>query len=439
MSQVKGGVYQRGPFWLDYVRGADGEPASTRFYIWWYDAVAGRLQRRSTRQSDVRLACDALDAHYLATHRSTEAEQAAYGVADAMADYWIEHGQHLPSAAAIKSRFAQFNQFREMEQAAGRMPSPLLPDHLDDRLLDRFRAWAITVPIVARKKDDAGNWIDGKSRPRAASTVEETVIQLKAALNFAFKARRTRYVPPLQHKTRAQVTSARTFRLSLETLGEMLDYTFRGAGNYTGHADRLLPMRRYLIAGICTLARPDAIFDMSVKAEREQWMQNERRFALNPSGRIQTKKVRPIVPVVDVLHSWLSATDEWFVCKERKRFDEKQQVDVIEQIGVGAVRSAWDGMREQFSIPEGFGPKLVRHSMSTILANRKVDLVELEIAMGHRAIKKTTSHYVIFDPDYLSSIRDGIEDVVSDLTRMAGPALHAKLTQGAENVAVLRA
>ena len=77
--------------------------------------------------------------------------------------------------------------------------------------------------------------------------------------------------------------------------------------------------------------------------------------------------------------------------------------------------------------------------MSTILANRKVDLVELEITLGHRPLSKTISRYAIFDPSYLSTIRTGLEDVISDLTRKAGAGLHANLTQGSDNVAVLRA
>lgn len=439
MSTVKGGVYQRGPYWLDYVRKSDGEPASDRWYIWWYDAAAGRQQRRSTRQSDVRLACDALDAHYLATHTATNADQAAYGVAEAMADYWIEKGQHLPSAAAIKSRFALFNRFRQIEQEAGRLPTPLLPDHLDNNLLDRFRKWGIADPLIARRKNEAGEWVDGKVRTRAPSTVEEAVIQLKAALNYAFNQRRTKYVPPLAHKTRDQVTPERTYRLSVAAIGELLDYTMSGAGNYAGHADRLLPLRRYLIAAICTLARPDAIYDMSVSRDREQWMQNERRFSLNQAGRFQTKKVRPVVPVVDLLHSWLTTTDDWFVCREQIRFDTKKQIEVTDQIRAASVRKAWDGARAQLGIPDGWGVKLIRHSMATILANRRVNLVELEMALGHRVLGKTSSRYAIFDPDYLSSVTAGIEDVISDLTRMAGPALHAKLTQKTENVIVLRA
>lgn len=168
-------------------------------------------------------------------------------------------------------------------------------------------------------------------------------------------------------------------------------------------------------------------------------MQDERRFALNPEGRLQTKKVRPVVPVVDLLHSWLSASDDWLVCGQRIRFDDKQRIDVIEQYRVASVKKGWLGAREKLGIPDGWGPKLIRHSMATILANRRVDLIELEIALGHRPLGKTSSRYAIFDPDYLSTIRDGLDDVVAELTRKVGPALHPKLTREHDNVTVLRA
>lgn len=64
MATEKGGIYQRGPFWLDFVRGAGGKPASNKLYIWWYAPGSARLERKSTRTADVRLACDRLDEHY---------------------------------------------------------------------------------------------------------------------------------------------------------------------------------------------------------------------------------------------------------------------------------------------------------------------------------------------------------------------------------------
>ena len=439
MAAEKGGIYQRGEFWLDLDRGAGGKPNSSSWYIFWYDAGRGRQRRKSTGTSDVRIACDALDAHYLAVHRPTSREQDVYTVAEAMTDYWLEHGSKQTSAEAIKSRLKLMNRFMDIEADAGRLVDPFIPDHLDDRFLERFRQWAKAEPIVARKKDGKGNWIDGKARARSASTVEESIIQLKAALNHAFNARRTRYVPPLKHKTRDQVTPQRTYRLSIDAIAELLDYSINGAGVYGGHADRLIPLRRYLIGAITTLARPDAILDMGVARERGQWMQDERRFALNPEGRLQTKKVRPVVPVVDLLHSWLSASDDWLVCGQRVRFDDEQHVNVIEQYRVASVKKGWLGAREKLGIPDGWGPKLIRHSMATILANRRVDLIELEIALGHRPLGKTSSRYAIFDPDYLSTIREGVDDVVAELTRKVGPALHPKLTREHGNVTVLKA
>jgi hypothetical protein len=422
MPTDKGGVYQRGGFWLDLVRGAGGQPISPRWYIWWYDAAGGRQRRKSTGTDNVRIACDRLDEHFLATHKPTATDQEVYSVSAAMTDYYLEHGSKRGSAASIKARLKLMSRFMDAEAKAGRLLDPFLPEHLDNLFLERFRTWALADPIVARKKDDDGNWVDGRSRDRQASTVEESIIQLKAAVNHAYNNRRIRYVPPLKHKSRASVTPVRTYRLSVNSLGEMLDYTMAGSGRYAGHGARLLPLRRYLIGAICTLARPDAVLDMSIIPERGQWMKEDRRFNLNPVGRAQTKKHRPIVPVNDLLHAWLSETEEWLVCRERSWFDADEQMERVAQIGVKAVRSGWDSMRAQLGIPTGWGPKLIRHSMASELRKRRVDPWELSGQLGHRVLK-TSEIYAIYDPDYLGTVQLAIADIISDLMKTCGTAL----------------
>ncbi|UAJ10043.1 tyrosine-type recombinase/integrase [Glacieibacterium megasporae] len=439
MPADKGGVYQRGGYWLDLDRGAGGKPNSRNWYIFWYDSSTGHQRRTSTRTSDVRLACSKLDEHYLAVHKPTVADQDHYAVPSALADYWQEHGSKQASSEAIKARLKLLTRFLDVQVHTGRLVDPILPDDIDESVLGRFRSWAQIDPIVARKKDDDGNWIDGASRTRSASTAEESIIALKAALNHAVGKRRIRYAPALKHKTRDQVTPARSYRLSVEGIGELLDFTMRGSGKSAGHPARLMPLRRYLIGAICTLGRPDAILDMSVSPKRGQWMQDAHCFALNPEGRLQTNKVRPVIPVVGALEAWLTASDEWLVCRETSSSDEDQQIEVVEQIRVASVRSAWDSAREALGIPDGWGPKLIRHSMSTILATRRVDLVELEMALGHRVLGKTSSRYVIFDPRYLGTIRSGLEDVVGDLAKRSGNALHPKLTRDHINVVPMRA
>jgi len=438
MPANKTGVYNRGEFWLDLATGAGGRPVSSRWYIWWYDASTGHQRRKSTGTDDVRLACEALDEHYLATHRPTEGDQAAYTVAAAMTDYWLLHGQHQSSADAIRARLKSMHRFLECETDAGRLADPFTPEHIDEQFLKRFREWALADPIVARKKDANGNWIDGASRARSPATVEESIIQLKAAVKHAYDGRRIRYLPPIKHKTRGAVTPKRNDRMSLQAIGELLDYTLTGAGSYTTPA-RLLPLRRYVVGAICTVGRPDAILDMSVAPERGQWMKDAGLLDLNPAGRLQTNKRRPILPASPLLGRWLDATDEWFVCQERQSFDERQQIDVVEQLRVASIRSAWDTARGALGIPAGRGPKYLRHSMSTILANRGVPPDEISLVLGHRVLDPMTEIYVIHDPSYLKNFRAAMEDVLADLTKMAGTALHPTLTQADEKVVVLRA
>ena len=104
MATDKGGVYQRGGYWLDLDRGAGGKPTSSRWYIWWYDPLTGHQRRKSTRETDVRLACDKLDEHYLAHHKPTSTDQDRYSVPQALVDYWLEHGSKQASAEAVDRR-----------------------------------------------------------------------------------------------------------------------------------------------------------------------------------------------------------------------------------------------------------------------------------------------------------------------------------------------
>ena len=59
---------------------------------------------------------------------------------------------------------------------------------------------------------------------------------------------------------RDQLTPEWSYRLSIDAFVELLDFSLRGADRNAGHAERLIPVRRYLVAAMCTLARHDAIF-----------------------------------------------------------------------------------------------------------------------------------------------------------------------------------
>jgi hypothetical protein len=419
MASKRKELYRRGDFWLDHDRGRDGVPVSPYLYICWYDRAHGRICRKSTRESDIRLASDALDRHYLAVHSSSDREKERYTVSEAMLDYWLEHGSKVSSAEAVRARLKLVNRFIEAEVEAGRLIDPFLPKQVTDDWVRRFREWAKKDPIITLRKDEQGAWVESPKRERSASTVEESVIQLKAALNFTRK--RSGHTPDFEHKTRAQVTPARTDRLSLDSIGELLDFSIRGSGRYAGHSERLLPLRRYIIGAVTTLARPDAIRDMSVASGRAQWHLDMRVFDLNPAGRIQTKKYRAAVPVIGLLEEWLEDTEEWFLCG-RKNIGSKDE-PTWQQHRVGSVKSAWDTARTELGLPSGWGPKLLRHSKATLLANRRVPPTELKLAMGHEALQGSQKAYVIFAPDYLAGTREVLEEVCAELRKICPDAL----------------
>ena len=141
MATRRDAIYQRGAFWLDHDRGKNGAPLSPWLYICWYDQAKGRIRRKNTRERDVRLASNALDRHYLAVHKPTEAEKDSYSVSEAMTDYWLEHGSTAASADAIRARLKLVTRFN-VEAEAGRLLDPFLPRQVDDDWIRRFRKWA---------------------------------------------------------------------------------------------------------------------------------------------------------------------------------------------------------------------------------------------------------------------------------------------------------
>ncbi|MEK9211567.1 hypothetical protein [Sphingomonas sp. 2378] len=420
-------LYRRGEFYLDRVRGKDGEVVSPNLYICWYDPVTGRMQRRSTRTADLRLAVEVLDRHYLAFHQPAADDKVAYTVHQAMTDYWTLHGAEQASADAIRARLKLVNRFIDHEIAIGVLREPVLPTVLDAEWLMRFRKWGTEIdPVTQRRRDPETREWTVSTRKRAKSTVEESIIQLKAALRFNVK--RMEAVPELKHLPRAAVTPERNFRLSLDQIAEMLDYTAEGDPELSpAHPARLMPLRRYLIGAICTLARPDALYDISVRPDRQQWHRDAGVLDLNPAGRIQTRKNRPALPVTSLLANWLEATDDRLVCHES--VVEEDEDRWVVQRPVADVKKAWSVMARRFGVPIGFGPKLMRHSMATLIAQRGVSQQEIPLALGHVVLPPSTRRYVIFSPAYLSETRQGLEDIASELARKMATPLHAKTTQ----------
>lgn len=267
----------------------------------------------------------------------------------------------------------------------------------------RFRTWAACQPIVAPS---------GAERVRSLSTIENSVLQLAAAINAAHRRGDTNR--PAQFKPIPTKSLNRTpeHRSDVAELARMFAYAIdqrfpvkRG------------PLHRFLIASVATLGRPDAVHDISLEPARGQWNSNARILNLNPRGRRQTKKYRPTVPV-----AWQAALH----LDGRKGFF----------VGVKSVKSAWESMAADLRLPmDGeSGMKLIRRSMAKLLRDRlpKDAWTEVELFLGHDKFDNTSDIYAPFDPTYLAAARAEIERIIDEVeTRVPGAFHRSNTGEGA--------
>lgn len=193
--------------------------------------------------------------------------------------------------------------------------------------------------------------------------------------------------------------------------------------------DPKFPIKRrardhFLIASVATVARPDAVYDISTDPKRRQWDSASRVLHLNPVGRRQTKKYRAtiIAPRQFALH--LDGCDGSFV-------DSK------------SIRSAFDTMCEKLGWPKDGenGQKLIRRSVAQLLRApaRKVPTEQLELQLGHRRIDSVTDLYAAFDPAYLANCTRALERLIDEIEALAPGAFHRKDTGGGATIIPLRA
>lgn len=152
--------------------------------------------------------------------------------------------------------------------------------------------------------------------------------------------------------------------------------------------------RLYMLLGVFTIARPSAILEL-------QWDQvnfRNRIIQLNPNGRIQNSKKRPIVPMGDLL------MDELLAAREMRT-----SCYVIEHNGsnIDSIKKAFRGASDRSGIRAT--PYTLRHTGAVWAAESGVSMAELAQMMGHSDDRITQKHYARFSPDYLGKVSRAVE------------------------------
>lgn len=427
MSKRAAPIYRRGKYWLDWDRRADGTLRSPNLAIFWYDSDARRVRSATTSTADENAGRDALDLRYLGDRDEAPAfchacgqplaQAQAYLLTDAIADYTMEWGNTRASADTIAGRLAHVVAFLDAQQGMatdGRFGHDTsCAVACTTAFVNALRSWSKLQPVEWRN----GAGVVTVSRPRSPAATEASIAQLIAVLNHAANADppRSDKRPIYKPLPGIQVQRKRRTRVGVPELAKMMVYAAEPDQRREG-------LHAFLVASICTIARPGAVVDINVAPHRNQWWPGASLIDLNPQGRTQNKKHRAMVPVLPLLERWL-----------RDEFATYQALPLSDRAGGGwlvnyhgrAIQSidrAWDTMLTKLGMPTGreWRPYLLRHSLATLVRNRGAERWDLEGFMGHRAGSQTEV-YAIGD---FPTVVTALESILSEIETLFPGSLH---------------
>lgn len=278
----------------------------------------------------------------------------------------------------------------------------------------------------ARSQQQPIEWRNGKSqvtvsRARSPAATEALIAQRIAPLDHAANAKPPRsdkrpICKPLparqvQRKRRTRIRDRRT-----------------GTDAYAAEPGRQRgSLHAFLIASICTLARPGAVVDINVAPDREQWWPGAPTIDLNPQGRTQNQKHRALVPVLPTLDRWVRAEYATFMNLEPAARPGRGWLVNYHGRPVQDVDRAWDTMLTTLDMPKGreWRSYLLRHSLATLARNRGATKWDLEGFMGHSDGSQTEVYAIGEFP----SIVTALTGILADLEKLAPGAMHRSRTE----------
>jgi integrase len=333
------------------------------WYITWFDPKSKQTRRKTTGTGNLEQAQRALAEHFQQHEQLCNERPEDVPLMVILDRYYEEHGRYLPSRKSVSSAIAIFRTY------------------FGNSTVSEFR-----------RKDQERFIRELQDQGKSTGYVSRIMSVAKAALNRARANEELSAVPafvPLKRGApRRRVLAATEVAALFNAAKESSQFW-------------------YLLLAICTGARPSAILELT----REQVDTANKLVHLDPPGRDQTKKRRPVVPMVTALARWVSPiASGYLVHHDGKPYSYLGWKAIFRRL----VKRA--GL-------QGVSPYTLRHTVATVLATKGVPMQEIAAFMGHHSQGGTTGLYVHYSPAHMRQLVEALDAYVSELAPLVNCTL----------------
>lgn len=392
------------------------EPGRNGYYRYWYDEGSGRVKRKALASVDLQAAKEELIA-ILGFEISTRdpREVFLFDVLNHYQNHYAEPKGYKQMAAVRRASVLVNAAFKSFMGA---------PHVADLTRLNQRRVWA-------HMASESG---------LSAKSIMTYMISVRAAVHYAA-------VPQLIMINGEQVEvqmldSPVTVFCNQEEIAEHI-------GGAVSVAREFIPSYpqigkwidaieeeddfRYVIIALNTCARNEAIFDLTISKQVDHEFGT---IDLNPVGRRQTKKRRPIIRMTTNLAAWFA---HWGDDKPIRQYQDTVEKR-LNKLGKPTLDAEGNVTDVGLGMPE-MTCYTLRHFIATSLrrASFPVSREQRSKWLGHSVNEgsKTTDMYEKFDPDYLEEPMRATEEIMAKLQKHTKRKLFAPKTKAAGKLRVV--
>jgi hypothetical protein len=406
-------LFEMGEMWIGRVTG------SKLLYRFWYDSKHGETRRRSLKTTDLeeakRLVAELVAGQRTNDPRDPEAVPLVY-----VLTYYLEnHADKLPSADAARRASDLVLRFLETKCGFG---AEVKTAQFSKSFQAGFAKWS------AREFQHSPAYASRNLSVIAAACSYATRTTLQTSDSGKLEEiRLLKYAPEICYDAKwlAEVMNSpepkpRDYVPTYEELASLLDME----GSEV--------LRRYDILALNTWARPEAVIQLRV---REQVDFVHGLIDLNPLGRKQTKKRRPIIKLTENLRGWLEhwGEDQPLSYTVKGRGEDRRRAAARHLKAQFSRRSTrWmltragyrkadidslfrksrlgeaEPLREAITKAQAIGiQRITRYTLRHFMATRVRSLDEIKVEREQRSLwlghgkRDATSWYETHDPEFL--------------------------------------